>query len=90
MVLFLMGLALTFRWTTQLDQVIDNILKAARHVFFSISMTPDSCGDLIGEELHLSLHPHGWWLKQFRDRECLICFAAEVPGRTNLYVTGAL
>jgi len=52
--------------------VLDNILKAAQHVWFSIAMFQDACGELIGETLHLSVHDFDWWEKQFADRDCLI------------------
>lgn len=45
--------------------VIKNITAAAETVFFQISTIPDSCGDLIGEQLHLTVRPHEWWADLF-------------------------
>jgi len=42
-------------------KVLDNIMHSAEKVFFSIGTTPDSCGVLIGQELHLTVRPHEWW-----------------------------
>jgi len=56
----------------KVDLVLDNILRAANHVFFSISMEPDNCGQLVGEQLHLSIRPYEWWLNKFVERGCAI------------------
>jgi hypothetical protein len=57
--------------------VLDNILAAARHCFFAISTTEDHAGQLIGETLHLSIHPYAWWLDQFKQRQCVIHWSDE-------------
>lgn len=54
------------------DTVLTHILQAAQHVFFQISCVDDSCGVLIGEKLHLSVHPPAWWLSKFNDFKCTI------------------
>ena len=51
--------------------VLDNILKAAQRVWFSIALFEDACGKLIGETLHLSVHPFEWWKEQFEKRDCV-------------------
>ncbi len=71
----------------RVDRVLDNILKASEHVFFSISTVPDSCGDLIGETLHLTVQPYTWWLAQFSRRECIVHWSKEVDGAALFYVT---
>lgn len=60
--------------------VLDNILKAAQHVWFSIALIDDSCGVLIGETLHLSVHPFAWWKEQFEKRDCKIAYAHDDDG----------
>jgi SAM-dependent methyltransferase len=57
---------------SDVDKVLTNILQAAQHVFFQISCVDDSCGVLIGEKLHLSVHPPAWWLSKFYDLKCTI------------------
>lgn len=48
------------------NTVIKNIMKAcAKGVFFQISTVPDVGGKLIGQQLHLSVRPHGWWRSKF-------------------------
>lgn len=71
----------------KVDQVLDNILLAAQHVFFSIAMFEDVCGKAIGETLHLSVHPFEWWMEQFTKRECLVHWTAEQSGSALFYVT---
>jgi len=71
----------------KVDAVLNNILLAAQHVFFSISTVEDSCGALIGEPLHLSLHPFAWWMEQFRKRDCVVHWSQEVDGACLFYVS---
>ena len=57
----------------EVDTVLDNILRAANHVFFQISTADDVMGErLIGEPLHLSVHPYEWWLKKLRQHNAVI------------------
>ena len=68
--------------------VLDNILKSAQHVFFSIATMQDSCGQLIGETLHLTVQPYAWWLQRFIERGCVIHWSQEMDANTCLfYVT---
>lgn len=71
----------------KVDRVLDNILLAAQHVFFSISTVDDSCGKMINETLHLSVHPFQWWMNKFIERDCLVHWSQEVDGATLFYVT---
>ncbi len=72
----------------KVNVVLDNILRAAQHVFFQISTEEDRCGALIGEPLHLSVHPYGWWLDQFTKRDCIVHWSTEIEGYCFFYVTG--
>jgi SAM-dependent methyltransferase len=56
----------------QVTTVLKNVLRSARHVFFSISTEPDNCGAMIGEQLHMTVRPFDWWLEKFRDLQCNI------------------
>lgn len=48
--------------TERVDQTLAEIAEAvAEKVFFQISLVPDSCGSLIGEELHMTVRPAEWW-----------------------------
>jgi len=71
----------------KVGRVLDHILKAAQHVFFSISTTKDHCGQLIGETLHLTVQPYSWWLQQFNERECVIHWSKEEDGACYFYVS---
>ena len=71
----------------KVDQVLDNILQAARHVFFSISTVDDIFGAKIGETLHLTVQPYSWWLMQFARRECVIHWSQELSSAALFYVS---
>lgn len=49
----------------KVDDVINNIMAVAKNVFFQISLVPDVMGSLIGQDLHLSVHPATWWKDKF-------------------------
>lgn len=46
---------------SDVEQVVANVMAAADNVFFQISTVPDVMGALIGQDLHLTVRPHGWW-----------------------------
>jgi SAM-dependent methyltransferase len=71
----------------RVGRVLDHILKAARHVFFAIATTDDTCGDLIGERLHLTVQPYSWWLRQLNERDAVIHWSREDEGRCLFYVS---
>ena len=49
------------------DLVLVNIMDTIRNsCFFQISLVPDGLGYLVGQPLHLSVHPFDWWLSRFR------------------------
>ena len=49
----------------QVDNVIRNIMDCVPKCFFRIDFQDDQCGAFIGETLHLSVHPHEWWVETF-------------------------
>jgi SAM-dependent methyltransferase len=53
-------------------KVLRNILSSAQHVFFAISCVRDAFGPTIGEDLHLTIQPMSWWLKQLTDLDAVI------------------
>lgn len=71
----------------KVERVLINILKAAQHVFFSISTVDDSCGALIGERLHLTVQPATWWRKKLTDIGATIHWDEEVSDGYLAYVT---
>lgn len=73
--------------TEKVDRVIDNILMAARHCFFSISTVDDVCGKLIGAPLHLTIQPFAWWLEQFTKRECQVHWSHDAGEAVLFYVS---
>lgn len=72
------------------DRVLQNVLKAAQHVFFQISCVDDVCGALIGQPLHLSVHPYAWWLKKLQDLDCVIHYSQDRGDTCVFYVTAWL
>jgi 2-polyprenyl-3-methyl-5-hydroxy-6-metoxy-1,4-benzoquinol methylase len=71
----------------RVDKVLNNILRAAQHVFFSIATVKDNCGALIGEQLHLTVESYTWWLRKLADRDCVIHWSAEEENRCLFYVS---
>ena len=71
----------------KVDRVLDNILRSAQHVFFSIATEEDRCGALIGQPLHLSIHPFSWWLAKFSERQCVIHWSQELAGECLFYLS---
>ena len=71
----------------QVDQVLGNILLAARHVFFQISTVEDACGVLIGHPLHLSVHPYEWWLKKLQMFDCSVHWSVDKGDACLFYVS---
>ena len=69
------------------DRVLFNILKAAQHTFFQISCEDDVLGKLIGQPLHLSVHPYKWWHKKFQELNCTIHFSQDFETHCIFYVT---
>lgn len=69
------------------DRVLQNILLSAQHVFFQISCVDDVCGALIGAPLHLSVHPHDWWLKRLQALECVVHWSEDCGSHCMFYVT---
>src|SRR5262245_57632775 len=72
------------------DRVLDNLLRAAQHVFFSISTVEDVCGALLDppQKLHLTVQPYAWWLEQFTRRGCMIHWSQDAGGAALFYVSG--
>ena len=71
----------------RVDQVLDNILHAAQHVFFSIATKEDACGKLIDAPLHLTVQSYGWWLQKFAQRDAVVHWSKEEDGACFFYVT---
>lgn len=71
----------------RVDQVLDNILHAAQHVFFSIATKDDACGKLIGEPLHMTVQSYGWWLQKLAQRDAVVHWSKEEDGACFFYVT---
>jgi len=46
----------------QVNAVLENVCNVAPRAFFQISLIPDDMGELIGAQLHLSVHTADWWL----------------------------
>jgi hypothetical protein len=91
-----LGIAATYGYCTdvmehippdKVEQVLDNILQSAEHVFFGISLTEDHCGKMIGEQLHLTVKPFDWWLEQFTKREAVVHWSKQMEDYALFYVT---
>lgn len=69
------------------DRVLQNILAAAQHCFFQISCVDDVCGALIGEPLHLSVHPFTWWLEKLQSLDCVVHWSQDCGDSALFYVS---
>ena len=71
----------------QVNAVLTTVLLGAQHVFFQISCVEDVCGALIGEPLHLSVHPYAWWLAKLQELDCAITWSQDFTNHCCFYVT---
>jgi hypothetical protein len=72
----------------EVDVVLFNILKSAQKVFFQISCEDDVCGALIGQPLHLSVHPYKWWLDKLQNEfDCQVFWSQDVGTHCMFYVS---
>jgi SAM-dependent methyltransferase len=69
----------------EVDTVLDNILACAHHVFFCIDTKPDVMGKRIGETLHLTVQPYGWWMDKFKERNCYINWSHDYEGQKCMF-----
>ena len=52
----------------KVDETLSVIARLVRRaIYFQICTQPDGCGKLIGETLHLSVHPTQWWDDTLRE-----------------------
>jgi SAM-dependent methyltransferase len=65
--------------------VLRNILASANSVFFGISTVPDQLGSLIGETLHLSVHPLSWWIEAVQEIGAVVHWSQETDGYCAIY-----
>jgi SAM-dependent methyltransferase len=71
----------------RVDAVINNVMAAADQVFFQISLIDDLCGAMIGQPLHLSVHPHAWWLEKFASLGLKVTWSEELNIAALYYVS---
>lgn len=69
------------------DQVMANVMKAAQHVFFQISLVPDEFGVVIGETLHLTVKPYQWWLNKFNELGAAVVWSQDGGSTAMFYVS---
>jgi hypothetical protein len=69
---------------SQVDSVIQNILSCVKDAFFQISLVPDKLGELIDHPLHLSVHPHEWWVEKFESLGYRVTWS-ENQGISSIY-----
>jgi hypothetical protein len=49
-----------------IDPALAGMRKLTRNIFFTISGVPDGWGKHIGEPLHLTVKPVGWWVEKIK------------------------
>lgn len=71
----------------QVEQTICNVMACAPRVFFQISLVPDNLGGLIGQPLHLSVHPFAWWAEVFARLGYRVIWSDDCGDSALYYVT---
>lgn len=71
----------------QVEQTIQNVMACAPKVFFQISLVPDNLGGLIGQPLHLSVHPFTWWADEFARLGLRVIWSEDCGDSAMFYVT---
>ena len=56
----------------KVDDVIVNILDRCYEAFFLINFEMDHFGDEVGERLHLTIQPFGWWVETLKHHGTVI------------------
>jgi hypothetical protein len=62
-------------------------MQSAKSSFFQISLVPDVMGELIDHPLHLSVHPHEWWVSKFESLGFNVAWAEPQGVSSLFYVT---
>lgn len=71
------------------EAVLANVVTSARRVFFCISTVPDRMGELIGEDLHLTVQPPQWWRALLAEKlECKVLWERATENMVMFYVRG--
>lgn len=71
--------------THDVDAVLANLIEATPRLFLSIGTTPDLCGDLIEQELHLTVRPHAWWRERLEQLGSVV-FEHDGLGQSIFYI----
>lgn len=74
--------------TADVPKVLRNIMGSAHHVFFGISTVPDVMGKTIGQDLHLTVKPLAWWVKQITDLGAIVHWSKSLDGYCLVYCSG--
>jgi hypothetical protein len=69
------------------EKVITNIMRSSGSVFFQISTIDDSYGEIIGQALHLTVKPHGWWTEKFHSLGFKVVWCRELSNASFFHVT---
>ncbi len=68
-------------------KVTQNIMEAAETVFFQISTVHDTMGQLIGEDLHLTVQSHEWWKALFVELGYVVLWDESTDNASLLLIT---
>lgn len=72
-----------------LDATIDNIRAVAPRAFIQVGTGTDAMGELIGEELHLSVHDADWWRAKFMEHGYTVLFFEETDTSAAFLLTSS-
>lgn len=70
-----------------IERVLLNIKSVAPRAFFQISLVEDNMGALIGQPLHLSVHPYEWWVDKFQALGYSVISSGSTPEAAIFYLS---
>lgn len=71
----------------EIDASLDNIRSVAPCAFIQVGTGTDAMGELIGEELHLSVHDAEWWRTKFMEHGYTVLFFEETETSAAFLLT---
>ena len=73
--------------TADVPRVLRHVVIAGKKTFLQISCTEDHCGEMIGEELHLTVQPYEWWKDKLEAFQCEILWSEDKGTQCSFLVS---
>jgi 2-polyprenyl-3-methyl-5-hydroxy-6-metoxy-1,4-benzoquinol methylase len=69
------------------DSAINNVMRCVPKAYFQISTVEDNWGVLIGQKLHLSVHPASWWEEKIKSLDYTVEWSAVSEMECYFFIT---